>query len=60
MRRVPTKGGSKWRCIKSLKASRKPSAERDAFGKKISAENSAARSLKQRIINETQNNSLGS
>ncbi len=54
MRRVPTKGGSKWRCIKSLKASRKPPAERDAFGQRVSAENSAARSLKQRIANEVQ------
>lgn len=54
MRRVLTKGGSKWRCLKSLKASRKSTAERDAFGKKVSAENSAARSLKQRIVSEVQ------
>ena len=54
MRRVLTKSGSKWRCLKSLQASKKPKAERDAFGKRVSEENGAARSLKQRIINEAQ------
>jgi len=36
MRRIETRGVKKWRCIKSIEATKKSSAERDAFGKTVS------------------------
>lgn len=42
MRRITTKGGPRWRCIKSIDATkRRTVAERDAFGKLITKINSA-------------------
>ncbi len=41
MRQIETKGGKKWRCIQSIQATKKTSAQRDAFGKTVSAINSA-------------------
>jgi hypothetical protein len=35
MRRIDTKGGKKWRCIKSIEATKKNSSQRDAFGKTV-------------------------
>lgn len=35
MRRIDTKGGKKWRCIKSIEATKKSSIQRDAFGKTV-------------------------
>ena len=35
MRQIETKGGKKWRCIKSIEATRKSSSQRDAFGKTV-------------------------
>lgn len=39
MRQIETKGGKKWRCIKSIEATKKNSVERDAFGKTVTAIN---------------------
>ena len=39
MRQIETKGGKKWRCIRSIEATRISSAQRDAFGKTVSADN---------------------
>lgn len=50
MRQISTKAGARWRCIKSIEATKKTVAERDAFGKKISAINSEVWSAKQRAI----------
>jgi hypothetical protein len=36
----------KWRCIKSIKAIKKTAAERDAFGKQVTANNSSQQSAK--------------
>ena len=44
MRQVVTKGGKRWRCIKSIEATKKPTAERDAFGNTVTSIN---RSLNQ-------------
>ena len=44
MRQVVTKGGKRWRCIKSIEAPKKPTAERDAFGNTVTSIN---RSLNQ-------------
>lgn len=41
MRQIHTKGGSRWRCIKSIMATRRGVAERDAFGKQVTAVNSS-------------------
>lgn len=41
MRRIHTKGGSRWRCLKSIRATRRSVAERDAFGKQVTAMNSS-------------------
>jgi len=39
MRQIETKGGKKWRCIKSIEATKKSSVLRDAFGKTVTADN---------------------
>lgn len=41
MRQIDTKGGKKWRCIKSIEATRLSSAQRDAFGKAVTEINKA-------------------
>jgi hypothetical protein len=42
MRQISTKGGTRWRCIQSIKAIKKTAEERGAYGKKISAQNAEA------------------
>jgi hypothetical protein len=39
MIQIDTKGGKRWRCVKSMKAINKTVAERDAFGKQNSQAN---------------------
>ena len=41
MRQIASKTGKKWRCIQSIQATKKSSAQRDAFGKTVSAINSS-------------------
>ncbi len=41
MRQIETKSGKKWRCIKSIQATRRSSAQRDAFGKTVTTINRA-------------------
>jgi hypothetical protein len=41
MRQVESKGRKRWRCIASILAARKGMAERDAFGRRVSAANKA-------------------
>jgi len=48
MRLIATKGGSKWRCLKTIQAVKKTTAERDAFGKKVREEKAALRAPKQK------------
>ena len=50
MRQVATKRGKMWRCIKSIQASKKTAAERDAFGKQVSKANAEIWSAKLRVI----------
>ena len=52
MRQMVTKGGVRWRCIKSIQAAKKPVSERDAYGKQVSAANAEASAAKLRIIRE--------
>ena len=39
MRRILTRGGKRWRCIKSIEGAKADIAERDTFGKQITAIN---------------------
>ena len=41
MRQIETKGGKKWRCIKSIEATKRNVAQRDAFGQTVTAVNRA-------------------
>ncbi len=39
MRQIQTKGGSRWRCKKSIAATKRGVAERDAFGRQMTLMN---------------------
>ena len=41
MRQIETKNGKKWRCIQSIEATKKSAAQRDAFGKSVTAINTS-------------------
>lgn len=41
MRPVMIKGGKRWRCVKSIEASKKDKKMREAFGRQVSANNIA-------------------
>lgn len=41
MRQIHRKAGAKWRCIKSIQETKRSVAQRDAFGKEVSAINSS-------------------
>lgn len=42
MRRVDTRQGVRWRCVRSLEAARRSETERDAFGRRQSEQNRMA------------------
>jgi hypothetical protein len=46
MRQIHNKAGSKWRCIKSIQETKRSVAQRDAFGKQVTAINSAEQRAK--------------
>ena len=50
MRQIVTKAGKRWRCIKSIEATKRCTAERDAFGKRVSAINKAEAQSKARLV----------
>lgn len=39
MRQIATKAGKKWRCIRSIEATKRDVAQRDAFGKTVTTIN---------------------
>ena len=41
VRQIETKGGKKWRCIKSIEATKRDISQRDAFGKTVTAINAS-------------------
>jgi len=56
MRQILTKGGKRWRCIKSIESSRKGRAEREAFGRQTTAINKAdTQAQKRRMVNPERN-----
>lgn len=52
MRQIPTKAGPRWRCVKSIEASQKGAAAREAFGRQTTAINKAdMEAAKRRMTN---------
>ncbi len=52
MRQILTKTGKRWRCVKSIEATKVGIAKRDAYGQQISATNKAeAKARKRRMAN---------
>jgi hypothetical protein len=51
MRQIDTKGGKRWRCIKSIEATKRSPEEREAFGRQMTAINKAEAQSKARILN---------
>ncbi len=49
MRQIETKGGKRWRCIKSIEATKRGTADRDAFGKQVTASNKSELQAKLRM-----------
>lgn len=52
MRQIETKAGKRWRCIRSIQATRKTPEARDAFGRGVSEMNSAKARSQSRLIAE--------
>ena len=50
MRQIHTKAGSRWRCIKSIAATKRSVAERDAFGKQVTTMNSAEQRARSKAV----------
>ncbi len=55
MRQLHTKTGKRWRCIKSIEATKRGRAERDAYGKQMTEMNKSEAQAKLRIIQEMHN-----
>lgn len=52
MRQILTKTGKRWRCVKSIEATKVGISSRDAYGREISATNTAeAKARKRRMAN---------
>ncbi|CAG4882326.1 conserved protein of unknown function [Georgfuchsia toluolica] len=54
MRLIVTKTGKRWRCLKSIQATKAGIAQRDAFGRVVTETNKAEAQAKVRILKETQ------
>lgn len=52
MRLVVSKTGKRWRCIMSIEAAKKDRAEREAFGRQVSALNKAEAQARIRVRTE--------
>ncbi|MFA7280864.1 MAG: hypothetical protein WC100_12275 [Sterolibacterium sp.] len=50
MRQIETKGGKRWRCIKSIEATKQGREAREAFGRQMSAINKAEAESKARMV----------
>jgi len=50
MRQIETKGGKRWRCIKSIKATKQGREAREAVGRQMSANNRAEAESKARLV----------
>jgi hypothetical protein len=52
MRQIETKAGKRWRCVRSIQATQKTAEARDAFGRQVSAMNTAEARSHARRMNE--------
>ncbi len=52
MRQLETKTGKRWRCIKSIEATKRSQAMRDAYGQEVTAMNKAESQAKLRRAKE--------
>ncbi len=50
MRQIETKGGKRWRCIKSIQATKRGMAAREAFGRQTTNINRAEAQSKARLV----------
>ncbi|CAG0986293.1 MAG: hypothetical protein OEL88_15070 [Sterolibacteriaceae bacterium MAG5] len=50
MRQIETKAGKRWRCIKSIEATKQGKLAREAFGRQTTAINKAEAQSKARIV----------
>ncbi len=53
MRQIETKAGKRWRCLKSIEATKRSKAERDAFGRRVTADNKVEAQSKARLVLNT-------
>ena len=51
MRQISTKVGKRWRCIRSIEATKSDRASREAYGKSVTEANKAEAASKARISN---------
>ena len=57
MRLIDSKGGKRWRCIRSIEATKQDRAARDEFGRNVTAQNTAeARRRAQAMLNPEMSN----
>lgn len=50
MRLIDTKAGKRWRCIRSIEATKKGRLEREAYGRQVTAMNKAEAQRKARLV----------
>jgi hypothetical protein len=50
MRQISTKAGKRWRCVRSIEATKRSKDDRDAFGRRVSAENKVDAQSKARVV----------
>ena len=51
MRQIMTKAGKRWRCIKSIEATKADRATREAFGRTVTENNKSQSSARARVAN---------
>ena len=54
MRQITTKGGKRWRCIKSIEATKQGREAREAYGRQMTETNKAEARSKARLLNAHQ------
>jgi len=51
MRRMGPEGSKRWRCIRSIEASKRSQKERDAFGREVTQINKSEAASRMRMLN---------
>ncbi len=50
MRQIATKAGKRWRCVRSIEATKRSKDDRDAFGRRVSADNKVDAQTKAKLV----------